>query len=112
MADSTNPSLGGHVIQWYYLRVIPKITGGFRVIAPFTTSDFVCPKICSHSRRLGCSQNLLTVLYRIHSRFQEIYFRTLLLLANLGKYHMTCQVDTTGHEWFGRNVLTGGMVFA
>ena len=36
MADSTNPSLGGHVIQWCYLWVIPKITGGFRVIAPFT----------------------------------------------------------------------------
>ena len=36
MADSTNPSLGGRVIQWYYLWVIPKITGGFRVIAPFT----------------------------------------------------------------------------
>ena len=33
MADSTNPSLVGHVIQWYYLCVIPKITGGFRVIA-------------------------------------------------------------------------------
>ena len=36
IADSTNPSLGGHVIQWYYLWVIPKITGGSRVIAPFT----------------------------------------------------------------------------
>ena len=35
MADSTNPSLGGHVIQWYYLWVIPKIIGGSRVIAPF-----------------------------------------------------------------------------
>ena len=35
MADSTNPSLGGCVIQWCYLWVIPKITGGFRVIAPF-----------------------------------------------------------------------------
>ena len=39
MADSTNPSLGGHVIRWYYFWVIPKITGGFRVIAPFT---FLC----------------------------------------------------------------------
>ena len=39
MADSTNPSLGGHVIQWYYLWVIPKITGGPRVIAPFTYPD-------------------------------------------------------------------------
>ena len=38
MADSTNPSLGGCVTQWYYLWVIPKITGGFRVIAPFTIS--------------------------------------------------------------------------
>ena len=36
MAHSTNPSSGGHVIQWHYLWVIPKITGGFRVIAPFT----------------------------------------------------------------------------
>ena len=36
MADSTNPSFGGCVIQWYYLWVIPKITGGFRVIDPFT----------------------------------------------------------------------------
>ena len=36
MAVSTNPSLGRHVIQWHYLWVILKITGGFRVIAPFT----------------------------------------------------------------------------
>ena len=38
MADSANPSLGGCVIQWYYLWIIPKITGGSRVIAPFTYS--------------------------------------------------------------------------
>ena len=42
MADSTNPSLGGCVIQWYYLWIILKITGGFRVIAPFI--------VCEHDK--------------------------------------------------------------
>ena len=41
MADSTNPSFGGCVIQWCYFWVIPKITGGFRVIAPFTHKAYI-----------------------------------------------------------------------
>ena len=44
MADSTNPSFGGCVIQWCYFWVIPKITGGFRVIAPFTSKVKACTK--------------------------------------------------------------------
>ena len=36
IAGTTNPSFSGCVIQWCCLWVVPKITGGFRVIAPFT----------------------------------------------------------------------------
>ena len=35
MADSTNPSLGGHVIQWYYLWGYSKNYWGFQGYSPF-----------------------------------------------------------------------------
>ena len=54
MADSTNSSLGGCVIQWHYLWVIPKITGGFKVVAPFSTYSLCARFICCswHSQGL------------------------------------------------------------
>ena len=36
----------------------------------------------------------------------------LLILANSGKYHATCHMDMTGHDWLGQIVLPGRMVFA
>ena len=38
MADSTNPNLGGHVIQWYYLWGYSKNYWGFQGYNPFHLS--------------------------------------------------------------------------
>ena len=40
MAGTINSSFGGCVIQWCCFWVIPKITGVFRVLAPFSRLDF------------------------------------------------------------------------
>ena len=55
MAGTINSSFGGCVIQWCCFWVIPKITGGFRVLAPFRIPStrlpgcqvFISKNLCS-----------------------------------------------------------------
>ena len=53
------------------------------------------------------------IIDRLHtqSSFLEIDW-ALIILANFSKFHTTCHIDTTGHEWFGQIVMPGRMTFA